>query len=160
MDVPLTTLTKTTRACATSMDVVQPVVDDSEKARGAIYTKPEVVCFMLELCGYKASAPLTDYRLLEPSCGDGAILLPAIDRLLTAAKREGALSYERLAPAIKAVELHGATFRRLRKRVASRLRLSALSEVDVIRLCDEWLTNGDFLLQDLPNGFTHVVRCP
>ncbi len=65
--------------------------------RGAIYTKRDVVDFILDLTGYAEDAPLTDYRLLEPSFGDGDFLLPAIDHLLAAAKRERVLTLFRTA---------------------------------------------------------------
>ncbi|MBL3575666.1 PaeR7I family type II restriction endonuclease [Rhodovulum sulfidophilum] len=65
--------------------------------RGAIYTKREVVDFILDLTGYTADASLTYYRLLEPSFGDGDFLLPAIDRLLESDASRDVLSYSTLA---------------------------------------------------------------
>ncbi|WP_373354494.1 Eco57I restriction-modification methylase domain-containing protein [Pseudoroseicyclus sp. CXY001] len=128
--------------------------------RGAIYTKREVVDFMLDLTGYTANAPLREYRLLEPSFGDGDFLLPAIDRLLESAARDDALTYEALAPAIRAIELHRPTFEGTRTLVAERLRKAELSREDVARLCKAWLYQGDFLLAEFETAFTHVVGNP
>jgi len=52
--------------------------------RGAIFTRREVVDFILDLTGYTADRPLHRMSLLEPSFGDGDFLLPAIERLLAA----------------------------------------------------------------------------
>ncbi len=54
------------------------------ETRGAIFTRREVVDFLLDLTGYTADKALPKLRLLEPSFGAGDFLLPAIERLLTA----------------------------------------------------------------------------
>lgn len=145
-----------------------PVTDAVEKLameggieeRGAIYTKREVVDFILDLAGYTEDAALADFRLLEPSFGDGDFLIPAIDRLLVAAKRGGALTFESLAPTVRAVELHLDTYNGTRALVAERLRANGLDREDAARLCDAWLYQGDFLLADFDIDFTHVVGNP
>ena len=44
--------------------------------RGAVYTRGEVVEFILDLVGYTADPPLTDFlRLLESSFSDGDFVL-------------------------------------------------------------------------------------
>ena len=40
-------------------------------ARGAVFTRAEVVDFILDLVGYTSDQPLFEKRLLEPSLGDG-----------------------------------------------------------------------------------------
>ena len=62
------------------------------EARGAIFTRSEVVDFILDLAGYTEDQLLHEKRLLEPSFGGGDFLLPIIQRLLSAwrAAREGA----------------------------------------------------------------------
>jgi len=54
------------------------------EARGAIFTRIEVVDFILDLVGYVSAEPLHLRRILEPSFGEGDFLLPIIDRLLAA----------------------------------------------------------------------------
>lgn len=54
------------------------------EARGAVFTRPEVVDFILNLAGYTENQPLHEKRLLEPSFGGGNFLLPIIQRLLSA----------------------------------------------------------------------------
>ena len=55
--------------------------------RGAIFTRPEVVDFMLDLIGYTPDRPLWQFRLLEPSFGGGEFLLRAVERLLEASHK-------------------------------------------------------------------------
>lgn len=57
---------------------------EGAETRGAIFTRPEIVDFILDLAGYTTDQPFHQKRLLEPSFGEGDFLLPAIDRLLTA----------------------------------------------------------------------------
>lgn len=54
------------------------------EARGAIFTRSEVVDFILDLVGYTEDQPLHKRRLLEPSSGGGDFLLPIVERLLAA----------------------------------------------------------------------------
>ena len=146
--------------CLVTEAVEQLATESGIEERGAIYTKREVVDFILDLTGYMEGAPLTEYRLLEPSFGDGCFLLPAIDRLLASAERDGKLTYNHLAPAIRANELHRATFEGARTQVTQRLRSSGLSCDDAERLCAAWLNQGDFLLAEFEPMFTHVVGNP
>ena len=96
-------------ALQTAFPGLCPVTDAGEKLaaaggieeRGAIFTKREVVDFILDLTGYTEASTLADCRLLEPSFGDGDFLLPAVDRLLAAATRDGKLTFEALAPATR-----------------------------------------------------------
>src|SRR6185437_6742793 len=48
---------------------------------GVVLTKPHVVELILDLAGYRAGKDLMSLRLLEPSCGHGAFLIPAVKRL-------------------------------------------------------------------------------
>lgn len=146
--------------CPVTEAVEKLATDGGIEERGAIFTKREVVDFILDLTGYIEAAPLTEYRLLEPSFGDGDFLLPAVDRLLAAAARDGKQNVEALAPAIRAVELHRATYDCTRALLAKRLLERGISRQDAARLCDVWLMQGDFLLADQPTGFTHVVGNP
>lgn len=130
--------------------------------RGAIFTRREVVDFILDLVGYVVSEPLCERSLLEPSFGAGDFLIPAIDRLLTARKK--ALSEGKevtgMAGCLRAVELHRETFDRVREKVLSMLRQAGFSLADAIELADAWLIHGDFLLAQLPSRFDFVVGNP
>lgn len=146
--------------CLVTEAVEKLATEGGVEERGAIYTRREVVDFILDLTGYIETASLTDFRVLEPSFGDGRFLLPAVDRLLVSAERTGTLTYNHLAPAIRANELHRATFEKARTLVAQRLRNSGLSCDDVERLCTVWLHQGDFLLTEFERTFTHIIGNP
>jgi hypothetical protein len=142
---------------------VSQLSDAPSEERGAVYTKPAVVDFILDLVGYEEDADLTGARLLEPSFGTGAFLLAAVDRLLTSYFGAGG-SYARasadLSPAIRAVEVHGATFERTRTKLLRRLGRRGLGEAAARALADAWLVRDDFLLAPIAGRFTHVVGNP
>ena len=62
-------------------------------ARGAIFTRREVVEFILDLAGYTEDQPLYEKRLLEPSLGGGVFLLPVIERLLSGRRPNSAEAF-------------------------------------------------------------------
>ena len=81
----------------TSLDGMCPITEAVDKLaqdsdgeqRGAVFTRREVVDFMLDLAGYTSNRPLYTLRLLEPSFGGGEFLLAAVERLLTAFQAAG-----------------------------------------------------------------------
>ncbi len=98
------------------------------KGLGAIFTRREVVSFILDLAGYTSDKPLHTMRALEPSFGRGDFLIAMIERCLNAwesAGRPGLRST--LAKAIVAVELHDDTFARTRHKVIDILHRDVVS---------------------------------
>ena len=129
--------------------------------RGAVYTRREVVDFILDLAGYTVDKSLANYRLLEPSFGKGDFMVPIIERLLASVWRESnSFALDRLVPAIRGVELHHETFIRTRQAVCQVMMDSGVSRLDAETLLDVWFTQGDFLLCDIKQNFTHVVGNP
>ena len=71
-------------------DALTKLAQAGIEERGAIFTKREVVEFILDLVNYTTDRPLHEIRLLEPSFGGGDFLLIAIERLLkTWSKQRG-----------------------------------------------------------------------
>lgn len=132
------------------------------EARGAIFTRSEVVDFILDLAGYTEDQPLHEKRLLEPSFGGGDFLLPIILRLLSAwrAARPNGTEVDDLGDAIRAVELHHDTFRSTYAAVVALLKREGLSENAATALADRWMSQGDFLLAPLEGQFDFVVGNP
>ncbi len=129
--------------------------------RGAINTKREVADFILDLVGYTADQPLTDFRLLEPSIGNGDFILSAVKRLLSAAQCEpDGPTFAKLAPAIRGVEIHLETIGQNRQAMYGMMIEWGISPEDTEALLDTWLTQGDFLLCDFDQDFTHAVGNP
>lgn len=131
------------------------------EARGAIFTRSEVVDFILDLAGYTEDQPLHEKRLLEPSFGGGDFLLPIIQRLLSAwrAARPNGTEVDDLGDAIRAVELHHDTFRSTYAAVVALLKREGLSNA-ATALAGRWLSQGDFLLAPLEGQFDFVVGNP
>ena len=132
------------------------------EARGAIFTRSEVVDFILDLAGYTEDQLLHEKRLLEPSFGGGDFLLPIIQRLLSAwrAARPNGTAVDDLGDAIRAVELHHDTFRSTYAAVVALLKREGLSANAATALADRWLSQGDFLLAPLEGQFDFVVGNP
>ena len=143
-------------------DALTKLAQAGIEERGAIFTKREVVEFILDLVNYTTDRPLHEIRLLEPSFGGGDFLLIAIERLFKAwSKRKGnADPEEMLANAIRAVELHDDTFRATREKVIAMLKAEGLETKPATTLADTWLIKGDFLLTPLPFAFDCVVGNP
>lgn len=135
---------------------------DRLEARGAVFTRLEVVEFILNLVGYTENQPLYSKRLLEPSFGGGQFLFPIIKRLVAAWRRakcaESALNV--LGDAIRAVELHRKTFDSTHAAVVELLIHEGLSTKTAIALASRWLVQGDFLLASLEGEFDFVVGNP
>ena len=132
------------------------------ESRGAIFTRPEVVNFILDLAGYTEDQPLHEKRLLEPSFGGGDLLLPIVRRLLTswrAVNRSGC-ALDDLSDALRAVELHRETFQSTHAAVVSLLKSEGLNAAIAIALADRWLSLGDFLLAPIMGQFDFVVGNP
>lgn len=129
--------------------------------RGAIFTKREVVDFILDLSGYTTDKNLCSLRLLEPSFGDGDFLIPVLDRLLASWVEQGKPHpVDALGDSIRGVELHRASWERTRLRVVERLLEGGILEAAATALVDRWLRQGDFLLADLDGVFDAVVGNP
>ncbi len=129
---------------------------------GAIFTRREVVDFILDLSGYTPEQPLHERRFLEPSFGGGDFLLPAISRLLASWKSSGqhGPAVDVLGDAVQAVELHRDTFETTRQAVRSLLVEEGIQSNDANELVTRWLHQGDFLLAHFVGHFDYVVGNP
>jgi len=137
--------------------------DDNLKTRGAIFTRREVVDFLLDLCSYTPKCPLHRLRLLEPSSGAGDFLLVAVERLLTSWRtiaNTPHCSASVLINCIRAVELHRPTFEQTKTKLLSLLNQHGISPSTADSLANAWLICDDFLLADLPHEFDVVVGNP
>ena len=131
--------------------------------RGAIFTRPEVVDFLLDLVGYTENEPLGQRKILEPSFGEGEFLIPITRRLLSSYLSQSHYrqrSVEDLGDCVRAVELTEAAHERTRDRLITTLLDAGLSMPDAHSILDRWLIRGDFLLEHLPTSFDYVVGNP
>ena len=132
------------------------------ESRGAIFTRSEVVDFILDLAGYTDDQPLYEKRLLEPAFGGGDFLLPVVGRLLRAwrATRATDSPLADLGDAVRAVELHRETFQATHAAVLALLRQQGLAAGTAMLLAERWLSLDDFLLAPLDGPFDFVVGNP
>lgn len=129
----------------------------SPESRGEVFTKPEVVSFMLDLVGWNKERIGADMCLLEPSCGQGSFLLEAVDRLLEAHETN---PFENLEDMLRGVELNPGVFVSLHEKVENKLAARGFSAKKTSTLADAWLTRGDFLSTPFEKTFSHVVGNP
>lgn len=132
------------------------------EARGAIFTRREVVDFILDLAGYVSSKPLSQFRVLEPAFGSGDFLIPMVERLLDSWEfiDHSVAELRRLGNCLRAVEVHEASFETTKTRVILLMVERGFSRSAAEMLANRWLIQGDFLLVDLPREFDFVVGNP
>ncbi len=140
-----------------------PSGDRNSEERGVVFTRREVVDFILDLIGYTTDQPLHRFRLIEPAFGDGGFLLPIVERLLTAYRaqvQDHSAIVADLSAAIRAVEVHGDSIERTRAELLGTLQKHGITTEEAQKLLTAWIIEGDFLLVDIPQTFTHAVGNP
>lgn len=126
---------------------------------GVVLTKPHVVELILDLAGYTSERDLGRSALLEPSCGHGAFLVPAAERLVRSALIHGR-DLSSLDGALLAFDIDDTHVQATKAALIERLKqCSVLGRVGR-RLVDHWAQAGDFLLAPLPRTFEFVVGNP
>lgn len=138
---------------------VSVLAESDEESRGAVFTKREVVDFILDLAGYTANKKLYRKRLLEPSVGQGEFLFAACERLLESWNRSGE-GVDALSDAMFAVEVHRNSYEMTRTKLVELLSESGFVKRQASRLADRWLRLGDFLLEEIEGRFDVVVGNP
>ena len=143
--------------------LLNPLAHTSDKERGAVYTKREVVAAILDLIGYSPCVALSELSILEPCCGKGDFLLPIVERLLASYLQRGGeprLAYEALKNSIRAAEISGRSHNAAGMMVSELLEAHRIPSADATRLVEAWFIHADFLLVPLPSGFDFIVGNP
>ena len=127
-----------------------------------VYTRTGAVDWFLDALGWTEEADLSSCNLLEPSAGNGAFLVRAVDRLCRSFGRMGReWTFASLAPRVLGIELHPNETHEAQRRVATVLRSHHIGGDLVNRLVVTWVRNDDFLLFDFGlTRFTHIVGNP
>lgn len=139
--------------------MVIAMASSSVESRGAVFTRPQVVDFMLDLAGYTTDRPLYQWRILEPCFGTGAFVFPILRRLLASWRSTGS-EVSSLSRAVRVIELDRDSFEATRTSV-----LKFLSDQGVVQdvakaLVDAWLCQGDFLSMPIAGEFDFVIGNP
>jgi type I restriction-modification system DNA methylase subunit len=70
-----------TKNCPVTV-AVETMAESGAESRGAVFTRREIVDFILDLIRYTSDKPLHTMRLLEPSFGQGDFLMPLRQKML------------------------------------------------------------------------------
>lgn len=125
---------------------------------GVVLTKPHVVNLILDLVGYRGTSILGK-RLLEPSCGNGAFLVPAVERLLDVSKKTD-VSLQGLKESIAAFDIEIKHVDETKARLLDILMENSFSSKDAKTLVQSWVHEGDFLLAEPNSKFDYIVGNP
>lgn len=126
--------------------------------KGQIYTRPEVVEFMLTAIGLNTCEDFKNVRILEPSCGEGEFVVAIVDRLINIPQRRPTI--KQLSTKLLAVDLVTESIKITKKKVAKLLEVRGYSTIEVSSLLNQWFLSTDFLLADIESNFTHVIGNP
>jgi hypothetical protein len=121
---------------------------------GVVMTKKLVVEAMLDLCGYRETADLSDLRLLDPAGGDGIFILTALDRLHKSSIRHH-FSFSDKLRNLKVIEVNEQRASSLTRTIQDKLKKLGLRQIEGVSL----VTQGDFLTANL-DFFDIIVGNP
>lgn len=125
---------------------------------GEVFTRPEVVAYMLDgvrHCGKFKS--LVGLRVLEPSCGDGAFVLPLVEAWLS---EKPDFNSPYADSFLRACDISSSNIDRLRGAVIERLVAAGCTGIRANALLSRWLLCGDFLVQEFKERFDIVIGNP
>lgn len=126
--------------------------------KGQVYTRPEVVEFMLTAMGLNSHDALLNARILEPACGEGRFVLAMVDKLVNLPAQRPSVA--QLENALLAVDVSANSLKTSKEKVAMLLEKRGYSHSEIEHLLNRWFIAADFLLLDTSPDFTHVVGNP
>ncbi|MYW97357.1 N-6 DNA methylase [Amycolatopsis rubida] len=112
---------------------------------GEIFTRRWVVDVLLDLAGYTVDRDLGSLHLIEPSCGSGAFLGPAVERLISSAQARGR-DLALLGDAVRAYDLQPEHVKTARRLCRDLLAAAGASKGTADGLAKTWVRQQDFLL--------------
>lgn len=116
-----------------------------QEKHGVVYTKRWVVDLILNLAGYVSDRDLVSTFAVEPAAGEGAFLVPMIERLLASCHRLGRPIAD-IATSLLAYELDHAAAEVTRARVRHVLHEFNVPPDEADYLVSSWIRTGDYLL--------------
>lgn len=132
----------------------------SESDKGEIFTKNQIVHFMIAASGIPHAITARKTRILEPSCGQGEFLIHLAKILCDELKKTSdKLSLTELGQKIVGYEISDSNLRVAREKLKKVLS-DHFSENDSNYLVESWLRHEDFLLAECEGQFSHVIGNP
>ncbi len=135
---------------------------ESGAEKGEIFTKPEIVQFMLKTSGISNIILEPETRILEPSCGQGEFVIAIAKVLCHKIKKKniqkvtGATQYKNL---VTAYDISADSIVIAKNKTLEILK-SVFTEDESIMLTNQWYKNSDFLLNCQEGLFTHIIGNP
>lgn len=137
---------------------------EDSAAVGVVYTKTEIVELILDLAGYIPQLRrLSELRLLEPSCGDGAFLQVILRRIVESERLHATeidWNSTHFLQSVRAIDLSAGAVEKARKLVLDALVDASCDPDRAQVLADTWVVQGDFLLTQWQEPFAVVVGNP
>lgn len=118
---------------------------------GDVFTRPEVVQYMLDIVGYTCYRNLSELSVLEPSCGNGEFLIEMLRRFSASAKQYGFSLAETVSKCFAACELDTKKVAACIERIKQ--EFPAITDFSFIH-------QGDFLEMNSDRMFDVVVGNP
>lgn len=135
------------------------VLRSSTEAKGVVYTKRWVVELLLDLAGYVPESNLVDSVAVEPAAGEGAFLLPMIERLLRSCRGQGRTLAD-CRKSLAAYELDNAIAGKLLVASTNILMGSGVEKSVASNLAGGWIRTGDYLVDDCDTKADFVIGNP
>ncbi len=148
--------TSKARAVYSEAVAVAPLI---KPEHGRVYTRRWVVEALLDLAGYTADRDLAEVALVEPSVGEGAFLIPVLERLLASVRAHGRSPAD-LGSALTCFDIHPENVERSRLLASEYLVQNECSPQLSESLATGWIAEADFLLDDQPLEADVVIGNP
>ena len=128
------------------------------RTTGAVFTRPEVVAYMMrEVMRAGHFRSWKTLRVLEPSCGDGAFVLPIVDALLAESPD---WNDNNLCDFLSAFDISAKSISLVKSAVKIKLEDAGCPAAVVGRLLKSWFFCEDFLLHDFSEKFDVIIGNP
>lgn len=114
--------------------------------RGVVYTRRWIADLILDLAGYRPHDDLAERYVVEPSAGEGAFLVPIVQRLLESLTKHGRPLLD-ARNSIRAYELDASAASRAVRLATAELAAHGASPLEARRLAEGWVTVGDYLTE-------------
>ncbi len=128
------------------------------RTTGAVFTRPEVVSYMMrEVMRAGHFGKWKELSVLEPSCGDGAFVLPIVEAMIA---ENPNWDDDSLDGFLLAFDVSEKSISHVKREVVARLDSAGCPKDVVKRLLSCWFRCEDFLLHDFQKRFDVVIGNP
>lgn len=127
----------------------------NNSAHADVFTRHEVVTFMLDMVGYTSDLDLSHTRILEPSCGNGEFVVEILLRLKNSSLRHGFNYNEAYHRCIQAYDIDVVKIQYCIQRIKQ--QFPELSNVEENIICEDFLL-ADFSPTDIVIGNPPYIR--